>query len=740
LKTIKQIKMRKRINQLLTCTVLAAMLLTGCNSEETLLVSNNENTAEKGKLSFVLPLGKKSPVTYAPVTGLDNEYELENLFIFWFTETAPSSGVYELFKTFTYGTGADNITLSSSTLTSSANMTTATVQVGDENAKSRFYIVANVNGTQVASNALTNLAAGADPADLEAAVANVLATDANGYLEHIATPLPMSIRDAAPTAGGYAEVNDPSAAGTVTSVILKRRVARFDIINTADYSNFEVTRVIVSRAQKTGWLHDKPFAGTETWLSEGNTVIDASTANGPAGAGTDNDGNGIDDAFDAGGAQVGDSLHVNEAVFYLWPTILEKNDLIDPKTSTEIVIEGKFYGGITRLYKLHLTADQPIEANKLYRIKIVRHLENQLKFELTVDDWDDEVEIPTVESGKTVAWSTATFSTTAPGGATVDLSQSTAQSYEYAASALQPVTVTIVTEGTNLTAGADKHVTTVKILAKGSPADYLASDLTDTQNPANITSSTKATYGAYYITTHTITLAPTDAPLETTLQISNAANEYDSKTVTLLSNNYGKTGYAPVRVGDLLWAPVNVGATKLATSGTFASDANGTAIAGNHYQWGRNVPFEIHTSYTTTAGPVTASVAAGLTTFITSGADWLTPSDDALWEGVLAQGPCPQGWRVPTKGEFNIMLGGTRSSIGTYFIKVVNTGGDLYFPMAGNRVTNTALIANIGSFGHYWTSTPDGANVCAYRTDKVDANANFGRAQGFSVRAVRDVP
>ncbi|MDR2476087.1 MAG: hypothetical protein LBD45_09560, partial [Bacteroidales bacterium] len=91
--------MRKRIYQLLGCIALAAVALTSCNSEETLL-TNSEVPVEKGKLSFVLPLGKKGPVTYATVTGKDAEYELENLFIYWFRDAG--SG-YELFKTFSYG-------------------------------------------------------------------------------------------------------------------------------------------------------------------------------------------------------------------------------------------------------------------------------------------------------------------------------------------------------------------------------------------------------------------------------------------------------------------------------------------------------------------------------------------------------------------------------------------------------------------------------------------------------------
>jgi hypothetical protein len=722
--------------------LLAILLLTGCNSEETLLVNNDALPAEKGSLSFVLPLGKKGPVTYASVAGKDAEYELENLFIYWFKDIG--GGNYELFKTFSYGVGADNITLSNTALTSHASSTVATVMVGDETAASRFYIVANVNGTGIAAHALTNLAAGASETALQEAFANALAVDTNGNLELIQTPLPMSVIDDGSTPGGFVTVASPAAGGTISGVHLKRRVARFDIINTESYSNFEVTRVIVNRAQRAGWLHDVAFADTDPYFDEGVTIIDASlTANGPAGIALgDNDHDGLDDAFAPGAPTEKDSTFLNESVFYLWPTVLKQNDGVDPTDGTEIVIEGKYYGSVIRLYKLKLSKDQTVEANKVYRIKIARHAETQLKFELIVDDWDDEFDYPTANAGSSVNWASATFA--APG---VTASTGLPANYEYASSSSAPVDVTIVTTGTNLTTSG--HVTTVRILPKAG-AYYLASDLADTQ-AATIVSNTVLTYGAYYTTTHIISMPPTDAPIETMLVITNAANEYDSQKITLKSNNYAKTGFKPVKKGNLLWAPVNVGATVLDSTGSSFTSANG----GYHFQWGRNLGWDPNYTLQSTdkqAGPITpAQLASYADKFISmsSNADWLNPSDDDAWGGesldpAKMQGPCPPGWRVPTSAELNTLFSGTNAWKGNNKVLTCDDG-KVYLQAAGYHNYDTAL-GQVGSRGYYWSATKTSGtpgNSAFLRFQNGGGSQGIqqdGRVIAYPIRAVRDIP
>jgi uncharacterized protein (TIGR02145 family) len=654
--------------------------------------------------------------------------------------------------------------LTNTTLDAATPTTIATILVGDDVNPSRFYIVANVNGTGVKSDALKNLAVGASESDFDHAYTNALAVDANGNLALIGTPLPMSVRDAAPTANGYITVASPSTEGIVHNVHLKRRVARFDIINAAAYTNFEVTRVIITNAQRSGWMHDAGFnaASDPFAASTGKTIVNASTANGPAVSGLDNDGNGIDDDYDNG---IADSLFLTPSAFYLWPTEMKE---LSPETATEILIEGKYYNGITRLYKLDLTGKGTVlvEANKVYRIKVIRSLEKQLKFELIVDDWEDTVDIETDKTEGTVTWANVTA--TSSGGKTFDLTnfegKDDCDSLEYSSSATAPVTLTIVCEGTNLTGGANNHVTAIQILSRSALIrdDGLQGDLDATRDPANIVSETRLTYGVHYITKHTITLAPTDAPLISMLRITNAANEQDYRLIKLVSKNYAKTGYAPVVVGNLLWAPVNVGATNLPdTKANFANDANGESITGHHFQWGRNVPFlptDANVSTKAAQGPLAPDLAADTTVFIKSTGDWLSVGDNDLWGGVSSdrvkmQGPCPPGWRVPTKDEWAALIAATsktNASNNWYTWTVTATNTILYFQNGGLRSSTGTVVdyaGQTGPWGLFWTASTD-VSGNAYRiyltnnSPSLSAPGNPGdnKARGYSIRAVRDIP
>jgi hypothetical protein len=781
---------------------LAALFLPGCNNEET-LVNNGGATVEKGKLSFVLPLGANRTVTYAPIQGEDAEYKMSNIRIYWFSE---SDGL--LYKRFasgdnTFAGGADESTDGDSfTSTQGDHQTIVTISVGDFDGLSRFYIVANANGDgttnpdMISSDPLKNVRVGVTTIDeFEKLLTDAL--DEGDTVRLLGTPIPMSIRDdASKTAGGYVSVDLDHENPELSPIEaqLKRRVARFDIVNTADYSNFTITSIRVVRAQKKGFLHDRPFVEAADSWSDDNTYKFTVTApaipdaadlafNGPKGTGVDKNSNKIDDAFDGTvGVTQEDKEYLTKAAFYLYPTVIDNDHM-----KTEIVLEGLYNNSDPVLYTLDLSdaAKYPgnelaIEANKVYRIVVHRATDAQRKFELFVDEWYAEDTIAAGNKGVSItSWGTLTSS--AEPNLSLDLDNTTqaqlnALWYEFSTSATRSDTLTLVTEGTNLTPNEQdvdkRHVTTIEITGEiTSTMPFLQADL-DSIKKSKVISTTTLTYGTRYITTHKIVLPPTMAPVNALLKVKNAINPADAKLINIRSNNYNRLGLRAVTAkwndgtNDryLFWAPVNVGADSL-TTGAITNNTGSTVlpdtrrVVGKTYQWGRNVAFPGQGSITNiTAGDtaIFAADAVGLTTFVKRNAegDWLKPSDSGLWSGANAQGPCPDGWRIPTKEECQALLDATTRSTPAalnrlFVFNAESGGGSLYFPMIGFRGYKGE--APSGSVpGDYWTSSPHNEEGKTWgfqvynasgSTSNVDRiTLGCGRAYGFFIRAVREIP
>ena len=200
-------------------------------------------------------------------------------------------------------------------------------------------------------------------------------------------------------------------------------------------------------------------------------------------------------------------------------------------------------------------------------------------------------------------------------------------------------------------------------------------------------------------------------------------------TAALLSTDvYSTTGQT--------WMDRNLGATQVATSSTDA------ASYGNHYQWGKKQEFGA--SITTSAGPVADATAAG-TNFITNSTapfDWRNPQDDSLWNSgsvgapvkVTANDPCPTGYRIPTDAELDAerVEFATQDAAGAW-------GSVLKLPVAGYRGMSTGALADVGSWGYYWSST-DSSTTARYlffisNSAFMDASS---RGNGFSVRCIKE--
>ena len=101
-------------------------------------------------------------------------------------------------------------------------------------------------------------------------------------------------------------------------------------------------------------------------------------------------------------------------------------------------------------------------------------------------------------------------------------------------------------------------------------------------------------------------------------------------------------------------------------------------------------------------------------------------------------------WRLPTKSEMQELLDKCEwiwtTQGGKKGYKVTGPSGrSIFLPAAGNRYGSSLYDA--GSYGYYWTCTPDKAAHYAYDLVFYDSGRNvrwYGRNNGFSVRPVSE--
>jgi len=187
--------------------------------------------------------------------------------------------------------------------------------------------------------------------------------------------------------------------------------------------------------------------------------------------------------------------------------------------------------------------------------------------------------------------------------------------------------------------------------------------------------------------------------------------------------------------GGRVWMDRNLGASQVATSSTDA------AAYGDLYQWGRAADgHQCRTSGTTATNATTAVPNAGNSwdgVFITESSspnDWLTPQDNNLWQGVNGtNNPCPAGFRLPTETEWNTERSSwsSNNAFGAF-------ASPLKLPMAGARNPSNGSPFDVGSYGHYWSSTFSGAVVSYLVFYSTAFMSSDNRANGFSVRCLKD--
>ena len=148
-------------------------------------------------------------------------------------------------------------------------------------------------------------------------------------------------------------------------------------------------------------------------------------------------------------------------------------------------------------------------------------------------------------------------------------------------------------------------------------------------------------------------------PLDLYIRIYNSSNKANADTIKITSRpNYTDARYPasnakPVLYNGKFWAPVNVGAS----STTYSANQAGCGLL---FQWGHNKGFVFGAQSNVVTGPVTYEMAEGTykdryikvsDVNISWCTDLVESGCSLAWSPEVNNGPCPEGWRVPTKEE-----------------------------------------------------------------------------------------
>jgi uncharacterized protein (TIGR02145 family) len=168
-------------------------------------------------------------------------------------------------------------------------------------------------------------------------------------------------------------------------------------------------------------------------------------------------------------------------------------------------------------------------------------------------------------------------------------------------------------------------------------------------------------------------------------------------------------------------------------------------IFGNYYQWGKKIA--VATAYST------SSTISGWNTTNAPAGSW-NGATEAAPVKVVANDPCPAGFRVPTRIEWQgFVSASTVSNVGTTWTanssdfstgkRFVNNGNTLVFPATGFRNYPSGVSVAHASNAYYWSSTESaGAAYSLWFGVSILEPANISgsnkRTYGYSVRCISE--
>ena len=436
----------------------------------------------------------------------------------------------------------------------------------------------------------------------------------------------------------------------------------------------------------------------------------------------------------------------------------ENDDVSHAPTCLEVM--GTMNGAtITRKIPFEVTDADGITKNPVPIVRNHRYLvqinpapgQTDISYKLTVDEWNavdtvnvqpNQDQVPVI-SNYACAEATNTFGT-------------------FDASTGMPDTIVVPATGGAISFTAscpfDTRVT----------VDYASSD--DGNGWLEVTSRSEAVVTkaeSSLARTYEITVKPNvglDATLVNRgyLYIANGANGSVMDTVTIYQGAniaYGETRFAAIPMGqvngkDVIWAPINIGATEIATEiiadeSTPEIKAANDRQCGYFFQWGRKVPFryggepgDVALSDITlvTYAEATKSDYLYADKFISKSGNWFSDFATFNKDWPRENDPCPTGWRVPTKDELQIVLTqATTSSTKTDGVWISPTNAAFVLPVSGWRKDNGGTSVSRGTDVAYWSATFEGGKGywLNFPTGASTLEPRIFSA-GYSVRCVKE--
>lgn len=180
-----------------------------------------------------------------------------------------------------------------------------------------------------------------------------------------------------------------------------------------------------------------------------------------------------------------------------------------------------------------------------------------------------------------------------------------------------------------------------------------------------------------------------------------------------------------------IWMDRNLGAAQAATSNTDVD------AYGDLYQWGRGA--DGHQCRTSTINfNLSSTDQPGHGDFIVGSADWRSPVNSSLWQGVNGvNNPCPLGYRLPTEAELEDESNSwnTLNASGAF-------SSPLKFPLSGRRQSSNGDLIDVGVDASYWSNSavsPTSASSKAlYIANTTSFTFTSFRADGRAVRCIKD--